>query len=847
MDEVLSIKNYFKSVNIPLTDDFLMAAKKFYTESKGGARLIPLKDFVFYQWLHCDIGDTTTHNSLPLITSTNGNVLINQVFQINWVVRIDIPLYSIYSELSETKADLAWFNNEEEGSHNFHNYSKCNLDEFEKSRMLLMELSDGVNIIQAIEKEPITNLKTISAPGTKIAIHGNVSYYNRILYINNGVATILGGDVEEQYNRNNAMSVIERKLHLPQSLKTKIKQVQERKKKRLSLPDSTEASKELMRQWLNKSKGLDSNTSKDSEILFDQTENSKDDVTSSILSVDTSISYGSDIVSIGDVTSSIDKKKSRLDDLFQPSIDKVKKNKSITPKKGFFGSPKLRQITKFCTPIKKKFVSFLKKTEKEKSLLSREGDTSMTSNSYLKSMNSFENVDGIVEDKDSNNLHLLEKRTSNCFDKKSNDPGIPSSCKNKEKLKTDSSLRKLFQESTCNGQTFGDLSNKENISITEFSEDRERFNRKAFLNKNEIGKRKEFISNLHHDLDGQVTGDKTLPSSDLSEVYSKNQFTPPSSIIPPLDKVLSKVDKNTSLNTSHISKPQLHQPQDRYFGLKKDKFYSLLSSKADSRSIVPELVYRHQAIDDKTSNNTPNRYSCGELNNTFEGKSNHFSGIDVMNSSNHSSDIDIDRHSNVESNDRSTISLTQTPIYARKRVLLNTSNNSDIYFTPPNKFSKSGKGDQDPIQQPIKSYYTINEAVSLVDMSFGIKKMNILGRVTRIIKGLSIQKNQWTMEVELKDDNGSTLPCSIHDTFLTYCFGEPTTEGVKISNNMYINDEIERKVKFFLKKLQKKNLVFSIDMFDTQSIMPLIRKISSVEQFEYETSQFQSQHTFGCY
>lgn len=75
--------------------------------------------------------------------------------------------------------------------------------------------------------------------------------------------------------------------------------------------------------------------------------------------------------------------------------------------------------------------------------------------------------------------NLLEKRTSNCFDKKSNDPGIPSSCKNKEKLKTDSSLRKLFQESTCNGQTFGDLSNKENISITEFSEDRERFNRKA--------------------------------------------------------------------------------------------------------------------------------------------------------------------------------------------------------------------------------------------------------------------------------------------------------------------------------------------------------------------------------
>ncbi|CEF67664.1 Hypothetical protein SRAE_2000232500 [Strongyloides ratti] len=845
MEELLSIKNYFKSINISLTDDFLLAVKKFYTEIKGAVRLIPFKDFVFYQWLHCDIGDTTTQKCLPLITSTNGTVLINQVFQINWAVRIDIPLYSIYTELSETKADLAWFDNRHDTDDNFNPNSKCSLDEFEKNRVLLMELSDGSNIIQAIEKEPILNLKTILNPGTKVAICGYVSFSNKILYINNKLAKILGGNVEEQYNRNNTMSVIERKLHLPHSLKVRIKQIQNCKKKRISLPESSEGSKKIMEEWLNKSKKQNLSVSNDSDLFPYQVDCHKDDLDSTISSISTEISYGSDIVSRDHASTLSIKKKNKIDDLFQSPSNKVKKNKNNASDRNFFASPKLKKITEFCTPMKKKFTSLFVKKEKEKFPTSSENNISILRSNKVNRINSNDDIRNTINDQDKSHLKFQKQRAFTYCNKENNSLGYTPLRRSDKKEKGILSSKNLSQEGNMDNKIFNKLFNSPKFSIPRFSQNFSYPDGKNCLKNKEVIKEKKSKLDFHYELDPQSVSGKSSNSSTISRLFSTNQFSPPSSIIPSLGKVFSKIEKDTLSNTQYL-KPHIYQTQDRYFGIKDDKVSNSINLKLDSRNIKPKIVYRRQSLNTSGNRNLDssyNKYNCGESSHIYEDRSNSCLDINIMNTSNDS--LDFDMQSFTMSNDRSTISLTQTPLHARKRVYLNTSNNSDALFSPPNKFSKHSMTQQEKPQQPIRNYYTINEALNLVSMSFGFEKLNVLAKVTKVVKGLSIQNNQWTMEIEITDENNDVLGCLIHDSFISYCLGETALEISRGSSNKCTNDKIEEKAIFFLKKLQKGNLIFSIDLFATQSIMPLIRKIRTIERFEQESSQMFSQYTFS--
>lgn len=312
-----------------------------------------------------------------------------------------------------------------------------------------------------------------------------------------------------------------------------------------------------------------------------------------------------------------------------------------------------------------------------------------------------------------------------------------------------------------------------------------------------------------------------------------------------MGKVFSKIEKDTLSNTQYL-KPHIYQIQDRYFGIKDDKVSNSINLKLDSRNIKPKIVYRRQSLNtsgNRNSDSSYNKYNCGESSHIYEDRSNSCLDINIMNTSNDS--LDFDMQSFTMSNDRSTISLTQTPLHARKRVYLNTSNNSDALFSPPNKFSKHSMTQQEKPQQPIRNYYTINEALNLVSMSFGFEKLNVLAKVTKVVKGLSIQNNQWTMEIEITDENNDVLGCLIHDSFISYCLGETALEISRGSSNKCTNDKIEEKAIFFLKKLQKGNLIFSIDLFATQSIMPLIRKIRTIERFEQESSQMFSQYTFS--
>uniref|UniRef100_A0A0K0FQV2 RecQ-mediated genome instability protein 1 n=1 Tax=Strongyloides venezuelensis TaxID=75913 RepID=A0A0K0FQV2_STRVS len=839
MEELLSIKGYFKSANLFLTDDFLLAVKKFYTETKGAAKLIPLRDFVFYQWLHYDISQTVIHKSLPLSYPKDGNININRVFQINYAKRIDVSLYDMYNELSESKADLAWYNNSnEDDDEGFSSPVDYTSGKFEENRVLLMELTDGRNVIHAMEKEPISGLKTIVTPGTKIAIHGRVFVGNGVLYINNSLATVLGGDVEELYKRNNMKSVIERKLRLPESYKMKIKQNLDNKKKRSSLPEPSEASKEIMKQWLNKARESFLDSSGDFKSLYGESNCSKD-YSSSMSSIvdeliDTTASYGSNVISRDTATPTTPKAKKNISDLFRPILNKIKKSNTGSLESRHDERSTMNRITGYFTPMKKKFGLISSKKKELQTNVPGRGFVFTPSNDKLNFSNNGSDTLGTIQSLDSNLFKTPEKRNSLLLEKENISLCRTPVSKSEVLTKRGLSLRKPSEENI--------LKNKKNKRL----DDHERSS--LF---------KKLIPESHKNLEKSSNYEKLSTSSVMPRLFHENQSPKTSSsIIPPLDKKTSKRREDILPTIPQFARAQIYQAQDRYDGFKEDKFPNVINFNAKSSNIGPSLLDKRRSLNISASKNSnynndmhsymgtddnlqftsPKSYSM--FNDSCKVKSNSHSDISVMNMSNHSSNFD--RNSPTMSFDKSTISLTQTPLFVKKRERMNTSNNSDVFFTPPNKkVLRFDNTQQERSQLYTSCYTTIGDAKRKMDASFGAEILDIRAKVIRITKQLTIQNNQWTMEVEIVDRDENSLICPIHDRYISKFLGEQASESL----NKY-TQEINEKKKFLCKQLSRKeDLVFSIEMFPTQSIKPTIKNIRTVQQVESKASQAYSQYT----
>uniref|UniRef100_A0A0N5BMW5 RecQ-mediated genome instability protein 1 n=1 Tax=Strongyloides papillosus TaxID=174720 RepID=A0A0N5BMW5_STREA len=841
MEELLSIKGYFKSANLFLTDDFLLAVKKFYTETKGAAKLVPLRDFVFYQWLHYDISQTVIHKSLPLSYPKDGKLLINRVFQINYAKRIDLPLYDVYTELCESKADLAWYNNrDEDDDEGFISPVEFSSSKFEKNRVLLMELTDGRNIVHAMEKEPISGLKTIVTPGTKIAIHGRVFVSNGVLYINNSLATVLGGDVEELYKRNNIKSVIERTLRLPESYKTKIKQNQDSKKKRFSLPEPSEASKEIMKQWLNKARESFLDSSSDSKSLYGGSNCSRD-YSSSVSSIadeliDTTASYGSSVIS-GDrdtATPVTPKAKKNISDLFRPILNKIKKPSTDSLESRHDERSAMKRITGYFTPMKKKFGLTSSKKKELQTIVPGRGFVFTPPNDKPNFSNNGGDILGNIQNRDSNLFKTPEKCSSVLLDKENISLCKTPVSKSEAITKRGLSLRKPSEENI--------LKNKKNKRL----DDHERSSSFKKLN-----------TESHYNLEKPSNYEKLSNSSIIPRLFHDNQSPRSSScIIPPLDKNPPKRGKGIlPPGIPEFARTEIYQGQDRYDGFKEDRFPNVINFNAKSSNAGLSLLDKRRSLNISASKNSnyysdrhsymgtnenlqfasPKSYSM--FNDSCKAKSNSHSNISVMNMSNHSSDFG--RDSPIMSFDKSNISLTQTPLFVKKRERLNTSNNSDAFFTPPNKVLRFDNTQQERPQLYPSCYTTIGEAKRKMDASFGAEILDIRAKVIRITKQLTIQNNQWTMEVEIVDRDENSLICPIHDRYISKFLGEQASE----SSSKY-TQEINEKKKFLCKQLSRKeDLIFSIEMFPTQSIKPTIKNIRTVQQVESKASQAISQYT----
>ncbi|KAJ3604454.1 hypothetical protein NHX12_029194 [Muraenolepis orangiensis] len=84
------------------------------------------------------------------------------------------------------------------------------------TRMLLLQVTDGVQNLEAMEYQPISALSTALRPGVKLQLQGQMVCRLGVLLLGPQNVKLLGGEVEDLVDRNNQGRVLCRALGLPE-------------------------------------------------------------------------------------------------------------------------------------------------------------------------------------------------------------------------------------------------------------------------------------------------------------------------------------------------------------------------------------------------------------------------------------------------------------------------------------------------------------------------------------------------------------------------------------------------------------------------------------------------------
>ncbi|XP_039731585.1 recQ-mediated genome instability protein 1 [Pteropus medius] len=144
---------------------------------------------VFEQWLLTDLRDLE-HPLLPdgILEVPKGELNGFFALQINSLVDVSQPAYSQIQKLR--------------GKNNMNDLITAETQVTQKpweakpSRMLMLQLTDGIVQMQGMEYQPIPVLHSNLPPGTKILIYGNISFRLGVLLLKPENVKVLGGEVD---------------------------------------------------------------------------------------------------------------------------------------------------------------------------------------------------------------------------------------------------------------------------------------------------------------------------------------------------------------------------------------------------------------------------------------------------------------------------------------------------------------------------------------------------------------------------------------------------------------------------------------------------------------------------
>lgn len=176
-------------VKVPLT--WLEACINWIQEENSGTNLsqAQINKQVFEQWLLTDLRDLD-YPILPncILDTPKGELSGCYSIQIDSLVDVSQPAYSQLQKLR--------------GKSTVNEEVTASTQAFQKpweakpTRMLMLQLTDGIHQIQGMEYQPVPVLCSNLPPGTKITIQGNIAYRLGVLLLKPENVKLLGGEVD---------------------------------------------------------------------------------------------------------------------------------------------------------------------------------------------------------------------------------------------------------------------------------------------------------------------------------------------------------------------------------------------------------------------------------------------------------------------------------------------------------------------------------------------------------------------------------------------------------------------------------------------------------------------------
>ncbi|KAF1670984.1 RMI1 protein, partial [Pygoscelis papua] len=189
-------------IKVPLT--WLEACISWIQEENSGSNLsqAQINRQVFEQWLLTDLRDLE-YPILPdcILDAPKGELSGFYSIQIDSLVDVSLPAYAQLQKLrgkntvnEEVTACTQAFQKPWE--------AKC-------TRMLMLQLTDGIHQIQGMEYQPVPVLHSNLPPGTKITVQGNIAYRLGVLLLKPENVKLLGGEVDgllEEYSQERVLA-----------------------------------------------------------------------------------------------------------------------------------------------------------------------------------------------------------------------------------------------------------------------------------------------------------------------------------------------------------------------------------------------------------------------------------------------------------------------------------------------------------------------------------------------------------------------------------------------------------------------------------------------------------------
>lgn len=195
-DKTGAVASWLSSRHIHVLPEWTEACLEWIEGEYQGRNfsLEQLREVVYEQWLDSDLAEIATP-CLPQGLAQHQKTTFQGVYtlQINSIQDVES---SAYSQLIKIKGK------ENENVSVTATQATQNKFEPKPTRLLMMEITDGHQKLQAMEYKPISTLTTETPPGTKILVQGSIDCRFGVLTLSGQMVKVLGGEVEALVEEN---------------------------------------------------------------------------------------------------------------------------------------------------------------------------------------------------------------------------------------------------------------------------------------------------------------------------------------------------------------------------------------------------------------------------------------------------------------------------------------------------------------------------------------------------------------------------------------------------------------------------------------------------------------------